>query len=129
MRATISFDINADKVEATMGALIGQQSTPLRNAANILDGIGNSTLLEEVSEAIDLMSEATSQLQQYKDMLVGFERARLEGRLGDNSPAVPLDSELPSPTDLSRTMEHWDSFIDKINEANIRNEDDNAEEG
>ena len=129
MRATISFDISADKVEETMGALIGQQSTALRNATNILDGIGNSTLLEEVSEAIDLMSEATSQLQQYKDMLVGFERARLEGRLGDAATAPAADSEPSVPPELSRTMAQWDSFLDKINEVNIRNEDDNAEEG
>ena len=55
MRATISFDIELDKVEETMSALVSQQSSTLRVAANILDNAGNTTLLEEVTGPIDLL--------------------------------------------------------------------------
>ena len=46
MRATISFDIELDKVEETMSALVSQQSSTLRVTANILDNAGNTTLLD-----------------------------------------------------------------------------------
>jgi len=68
MRATISFDIELDKVEETMNALVSKQSTTLRVAANILDHASNTTLLEEVTEAIGLLQGAISQLQQYQQI-------------------------------------------------------------
>ena len=81
MRATINFEVNADKVEETMATLVSQEAATLRIAANILDNLGDGPLLQEVSETIDLLQEAAIQLKQYRDMLAGFERARFETML------------------------------------------------
>ena len=81
MRATINFEVNADKVEETMATLVSQEASTLRIAANILDNLGDGPLLQEVTETIDLLQEAAIQLKQYRDMLAGFERARFETML------------------------------------------------
>ena len=91
MRATISFEIDVDKVEETMAALVEQQSDTLRLVTNILDNVGKSTLLEEVTEALDLLEEASSQLQQYRQMLVGFEKAKFDTLLPQSAEqAIPV---------------------------------------
>jgi len=124
MRATISFDIELDKVEETMSALVSQQSSTLRLAANILDNAGNTTLLEEVTEAIDLLQEATSQLQQYQQMLTSFEKAKFETMLPQQAPAtVPVQTQVV--TEAAKNMEglqttlqamsEFGSFVDRIN--------------
>ena len=58
MRATINFEVNADKVEETMATLVSQEAATLRIAANILDNLGDGPLLQEVNETIDLLQEA-----------------------------------------------------------------------
>ena len=132
MRATISFDIELDKVEETMSALVSQQSSTLRVAANILDNAGNTTLLEEVTGAIDLIQEATSQLQQYQQMLTSFEKAKFETMLPQQAPATvpvqagtPNDSQRMSAGEVVRNikelqdalgaMNEFGSFVDRIN--------------
>ena len=81
MRATINFEVDADKVEETMATLVSQEAATLRVATNILDNLGGGPLLQEVNETIDLLQEAATQLKQYRDMLAGFERARFETML------------------------------------------------
>ena len=81
MRATINFEVDADKVEETMATLVSQEAATLRIAANILDNLGGGPLLQEVNETIYLLQEAAIQLKQYRDMLAGFERARFETML------------------------------------------------
>jgi hypothetical protein len=124
MRATISFDIELDKVEETMSALVGQQSSTLRVAANILDNAGDTTLLEEVTEAIDLLQEATSQLQQYQQMLTSFERAKFETMLPQQTPApVPVQAQAVTEAaknieglqETLKAMNKFGSFVDRIN--------------
>ena len=66
MRATISFELELDKVESTMATLVSQEAGTLRVVTNILDNVGEGPLLPEVSEAIDLLQEVTNQLQQYQ---------------------------------------------------------------
>ena len=124
MRATISFDIELDKVEETMNALVSKQSTTLRVAANILDHASNTTLLEEVTEAIDLLQEATSQLQQYQQMLTSFERAKFETMLPQQTPApVPVQAQAVTEAaknieglqETLKAMNEFGSFVDRIN--------------
>ena len=124
MRATISFDIELDKVEETMSALVSQQSSTLRVAANILDNAGDTTLLEEVTEAIDLLQEATSQLQQYQQMLTSFERAKFETMLPQQTPApVPVQAQAVTEAaknieglqETLKAMNEFGSFVDRIN--------------
>jgi len=124
MRATISFDIELDKVEETMSALVSQQSSTLRLAANILDNAGNTTLLEEVTEAIDLLQEATSQLQQYQQMLTSFEKAKFETMLPQQTPvSVPVQAQAVTEAaknieglqETLKAMNEFGSFVDRIN--------------
>jgi ABC-type hemin transport system ATPase subunit len=124
MRATISFDIELDKVEETMSALVSQQSSALRVAANILDNAGNTTLLEEVTGAIDLIQEATSQLQQYQQMLTSFEKAKFETMLPQQAPAsTPVQTQAVTEAaknieglqETLKAMSDFGSFVDRIN--------------
>jgi len=145
MRATISFDIDVDKVEETMSALIAQQSNTLRIVATILDNVGSATLLEEITEAISLIGETSVQLAQYRDMLVSFERARW----GSSVPATatPISSETPTepqtplgPEELLANlntmkdaigdMAKFDGFLEKMALPAIEEElPDDTEEG
>jgi len=110
MRATISFDIDLDKVEDTMAALIGQQSDSLRVAANILSNPGRETLLDEVSSALGVLEETTAQLHQYRNMLMNFERAKYDTILPQNT--------TQSVANLGQAVEslnQFGDFIDRIN--------------
>jgi len=123
MRATISFDIDLGKVEETMAALVSQEAANLLATANILDNVSNGSLLHEVTEAVDLLQETASQLQQYKSMIVNFEKARLE----HSNPIVSTQGD-PQDTDLEPTtvnsftdvrkviqdMEGFDSFLSQL---------------
>ena len=146
MRATISFDIDLDKVEETMGSLVTQESHTLRVAANILSNADRTTLLEEVSEALDLVQQATSQLQQYQQMLVSFERSRFETLIPQDAsltlPAEPSENTENSPPlgELVRNMREvqsavksmgdFDKFIEKISDReDIDPDESKAEEG
>lgn len=134
MRATISFDIELDKVEETMSALVSKQSTTLRIAANILDHASNTTLLEEVTEAIDLLQEATSQLQQYQEMLASFEKAKFETMLPQQASA-PVPVQAQDVTDAAknikgfqetlRAMNEFGSFVGRINSQTQEEEEQN----
>ena len=102
MRATINFEVDVEKVETTMAALVSNQAPILRTAANILDNLGGGPLVNVVSEAIDLLQEASFLLHQYRDMLAAFERAR-------------LDTVIPQPS--QETLENLDQIRDTITET------------
>ena len=87
MRATINFDIDLGKVEETMAALVSQEAATLHITANILDNLGHGSLLPEITEALDLLQETSSQLEQYKSMLISFEQAKYQ-TLAPQSPAA-----------------------------------------
>jgi hypothetical protein len=146
MRATINFEVDVEKVENTMAALVSNQAPILRTAANILDNLGGPPLLNEVSEALDLLQEASFQLNQYRDMLASFQRARFETLLPQEAPAAlesieELRKETKNTMNLVRNVEelnevqnHADKFgqfIDKLNAFGEEGGDDVAasEEG
>ena len=115
MRATISFELELDKVESTMATLVSQEAGTLRLVTNILDNVGEGPLLPEVSEAIDLLQEVTNQLQQYQQMLAGFEKARFETMLPQ-----PVQNGLPvnALADVRAATEKlskFDNFLEKLN--------------
>ena len=115
MRATISFELELDKVESTMATLVSQEAGTLRVVTNILDNVGEGPLLPEVSEAIDLLQEVTNQLQQYQQMLAGFEKARFETMLPQ-----PVQNGLPvnALADVRAATEKlskFDTFLEKLN--------------
>ena len=123
MRATISFEIDVDQVEGTMGMLVAQEADTLRAVADMIDVSPgpHSVVLEEVSEALRLLQETSVQLVQYRDMLISFERARFET-------VLPQSADTPLPAggqavnslgDLRNTMENMKNlqgFLDRIND-------------
>ena len=113
MRATISFETDLDKVEETMRSLVSQESHTLRVAANILSNADRTTLLEEVSEALDLVGQATSQLQQYRDMLVNFEKAKYETMLPQPAPV----ENIVSMQDKLETIQKFGDFVERMNSS------------
>jgi len=126
MRATISFEIDVDKVEETMAALVEQQSDTLRLVTNILDNVGKSTLLEEVTEALDLLEEASSQLQQYRNMLVNFEKAKFETMIPQ--PAGQPVHNLGQLRETVESMKDLEGFLAGINNQDEGEEDDHVPE-
>jgi hypothetical protein len=126
MRATISFEIDVDKVEETMAALVEQQSDTLRLVTNILDNVGKSTLLEEVTEALDLLEEASSQLQQYRNMLVNFEKAKFETMIPQ--PAGQPVHNLGQLRETVESMKDLEGFLAGINNQEEDEEDDHVPE-
>ena len=112
MRATISFETDLDKVEETMCSLVSQESHTLRVASNILSNVDRTTLLEEVNEALDLVRQATSQLQQYRDMLVNFERAKFETILPQ-----PATQSVANLGDAVANLNKFGNFIERLNES------------
>ena len=134
MRATINFDIDLDRVEDTMATLVSQEAATLHVTANILDNLGHGPLLQEVTEALDLLQETTSQLLQYRDMLTSFEQAKFQTMLPQEAPATtPVQAtprtEAPKLSagemvrnikELQSTlgaMNEFGSFVDRLNES------------
>jgi hypothetical protein len=141
MRATISFDIDLTKVEETMGTLVAQESSTLRLAANILDNAGSATLLEEVTDAIDLLQGAATQLEQYKNMVVNFQRAKFQTMVPQDAPGIlPTDEsrEVNSMKEVNEVLENmksFESFLSQMpddiddEEVSIEGLEDDPEEG
>ena len=140
MRATINFDIDLDKVEDTMATLISQEAGALRVTADILENLGApARLIPEVTEAVDLLRETLSQLQQYKDMLIHFEQAKFQTMLPQPAPAAIEVANLSPITELIekaqeaqrdlKQMGEFDSFIDRIATQEGSEDVDEPEEG
>ena len=134
MRARINFDIDLAKVEDTMATLVSQEAATLHITANILDNLGHGPLLQEVAEALDLLQETTSQLQQYRDMLASFEQAKFQTMLPQEAPVttpVQASTRTEAPKlsagevvrnikELQSTlgaMNEFGSFVDRLNDS------------
>ena len=129
MRATISFELELDKVESTMATLVSQESDTLRIVTNILDNVGEGPLLPKVSEAIALLQEATNQLQQYHQMLAGFEKAKFETLLPQPAEqTIPVIDNIEKLNEAKKNMQGLESFLSKIAEEGGV-DDPQAEEG
>ena len=113
MRATISFDIDVDQVEGAMGHLVSREAHNFRAAADILEDYvaPRDHLLDEVTEALRLISEATSQLEQYRSMLLNFERAKYETPAP--TPSIPVEN-LGEVRESLNKMKRFDEFVDRI---------------
>jgi hypothetical protein len=138
MRATINFDIDLGKVEETMAALVSQEAATLHITANILDNLGHGSLLSEITEALDLLQETSSQLEQYKSMLISFEQAKYQTLAPQSAttPATPDTDTVPEAEDSgplvglgdlvrrlrsadteAKSLNKFDDFIGRMQEA------------
>jgi hypothetical protein len=148
MRATINFEVDVDQVENTMATLVAMESDTLRAIADMIDvNPGPRTMvLEEVTEALRLMQETSTQLQQYRDMLISFEQAKFETILPQAAPVtVPVTADATPPTGVPAhllsslndikeavgNMQEFDGFLEKISLPAVPEEEvpDGTEEG
>jgi hypothetical protein len=136
MRATISFEIDVEHVEATMATLVSMEADTLRAVADMIDvQPGPRTMvLEEVTEALRLMQETTLQLQQYQQMLMSFEKAKFETILpqpvNSGSPAVPRSTPVENVNPFQeaiQSLSQFGDFVDRIpSEENPGEADDDT---
>jgi len=140
MRATINFEVDVDQVENTMATLVAMESDSLRAVADMIDvNPGPRTMvLEEVSEALRLLSEVRTQLQQYRDMLVSFEKAKFETILpqlvNSGSPVAPRSTPAENTNSFQeafQSLSQFGDFVDRIptEENPGEADDDTPEEG
>jgi len=129
MRATISFDVEVNRVDETMVALVGQEVNTLHAAMELLENVGADNLLSNVSQALEQITACANQLQQYQRMVMSFERSRYETILPQTADtnmeltqamAQPTAAELKSFSDLQTaldTVQGFESFMDPLTDS------------
>ena len=127
MRATISFETDVGEVEGTMAVLAGAEEHNLRAAADILSNftVLDGSPLGAITEALRLIDMSTTQLRQYRDMLVNFERAKFETIVPRSADGV-LDGVISSVASMKediKKLKDFDNFVDKMNEGATKNEE------
>ncbi len=141
MRATISFDVDLSRVSQTMLTLVTEESKVVNRALEVIANAKSQTLVGDLDHALEELAAATNQLQQYRQMLLTFDRARLETMLPQpaSSSPLPLAAE-GAPPDVSnfsqlqealQNIQGFDSFLSNIpkdEEAEVEI-DDEPEEG
>ena len=125
MRATINFEADVDQVHVLMGALAKQEAERLRDAAHILATVQEHQVTEKLSEAMEMVDSISYQLNQYREMLMSFERAKFETMLPQAADTPMQVGSVSDARRIAQTMERFDSFVDRINEGG---DDGNANE-
>ena len=116
MRATINFETNVDEIFSVMFSLIELEAERLHNAAYALDEASPTDVISLLDGAVKDARLASVQLQQYRDMLVSFEKARFETILpqpADDMGLVASNKDLKKSID---NMAKFDAFVDKMRE-------------
>ena len=117
MRATIQFEADVSKVNDIMRSLVLEESNALQDAFIALEKATTDRLVEGISEALDHIYSVANQLEQYRDMVVSFERARFET-------IIPQPAPVP-PSNPGQSKKKFDDFLNRINEE----EPDEPQEG
>jgi len=121
MRATISFDIDINRVSKTMWALVLEESAMLGDTHRALEEITPENVLPALEEAIQSLNDTVGQLDRYRQMLIGFERARFETTIPQ--PALPT-LEVPNNSvgslgelrEAMQNMQSFDNFLGQVTE-------------
>ena len=113
MRATINFDVDAERVPQTMRSLILEEAYLLNAAIAHLEEVSIETLGGDLNKVLTILEGSLHQLHQYKNMLVGFERARLE--VPDNAGAGPEEAPVAA-SDEAALAEHLASIQGQLKE-------------
>ena len=78
MRATINFEIELERVNETMLALVKAETDSIRGAAHTIEITQPHELEQKLAEAVEQLQRNVHQLEQYQSMLVSFARAKFE---------------------------------------------------
>jgi|ETNvirenome_6_85_1030632.scaffolds.fasta_scaffold105855_2 hypothetical protein len=132
MRATISFDIDINRVSSTMCALVLEEAALLNDTCRTLDDLTPETVLPGLEEVIQDLTETTAQLERYRQMLIGFERARFETVLPQSAqkPVQTSGNSVNSLAELREAMQNmqsFDSFLGQVTEEDAAEEEPSPE--
>ena len=113
MRATISLEADVDRVNDIMYALIMQEIDPLHEAMEFMETAKPNSLHKGIINALDKLNGVTRQLNQYRDMIASFEKARFETTLPQNANEAALEVAPPAAVQVvAKTA--FDQFVDSI---------------
>ena len=118
MRATISFETDLEQVEGKMAVLACSEEHNLRAAADILSNhnVLEFNTLDAITEVLRLLEDSTTQLQQYRTMLVNFERSKYD--------TVLPQSSLQSVANVGEAVSNLNKFGDFIDRLNAQGADE-----
>lgn len=140
MRATISFEADVSRVNDVMRSLVLEESNALQDALIALEKATADRIVEGISEALEHIQGVATQLEQYRQMMVSFERARFETILpqpADSIPDVVVDDDIAGPmaeatqeaAETAQQMKQFNDFLSRIrDEATSRAEEVAREE-
>ena len=126
MRATISFEADVTRGNDIMRSLVLEESNALQEALMSLERATADRIVEGISEALVHIHGVANQLEQYRDMVVSFERARFETMLPQESGQVVHN--LGELREAVEDMKNFDSFLSQV-ETQEEAEEDESEEG
>jgi len=128
MRATISFEADIERVNDMMLALTRQESDALRSCAHELETTKPHELGKNLSTTLTNLQKVVRQLQQYKEMVVSFEKARFDTMIPQsvNTVDTVLDN-IAAMKQANESLKNFDNFIEKITEDG--GEDDDTAKG
>ena len=127
MRATISFQAEVDQVSDVMLALAKQETDNIRSSAHILETAQAHEVHGKINVALEGLYKNINQLEQYRDMLLGFEKAKFETRLPQTAETPMAMNSASDVRQVTQNMQRFDSFLGRINEESI--DDVAAQEG
>ena len=125
MRATISFEVDVERVQETMAALVLQEAVPLHQATDLVENTEPQDLYDGITQALEILGSVSAQLQQYRDMLVNFEQAKFQTILPQ--PAGQTVSNLGELKDTVEKMKMFDGFVQKMAAQGEEPEDESQE--
>ena len=130
MRATINFEVDVDRVQATMAAVAREELQPLHHAMDLLEVSKPQDLHDGISKALEILGAVATQLEQYRDMLTSFERARFETILPQSAEEALLPVEggqaFNNLSELRANLNNMQEFTKFVQQEE---ETDDAEEG
>tara|TARA_Y100001973_G_scaffold75849_1_gene110843 strand:+ start:245 stop:670 length:426 start_codon:yes stop_codon:yes gene_type:complete len=137
MRATISFDADVNKVKKIMRSLVLEEMNSLSEATTCLAEATPENLAKSITDSLEHIQGVLEQLHQYRDMVNSFDRARFETVLPQNvnTPAFNINPDTSATVTSLRdvqaavaAMNHFDGFVDKINQQEAEQEDGEQDE-
>lgn len=140
MRATINFEVDLSEVEDIMVLLVRRESEALRMCAQDIEDVflGHGREYgqradETLTDTVGHLTKVTNQLQQYRDMLLSFERAKFETILPqpaaqttvkekpvEENPAPPLGDlvrQIRNAQAEAGSMTQFESFVERMKET------------
>lgn len=121
MRATISFEADVSRVNDIMRSLVLEESNALQDALSSLEKATADRIVEGISEALEHIQGVATQLEQYRQMMVSFERARFDTM-------IPQPASQPIPVSAPEEgISDFNSFVERMSSQEEEVEDEPQE--